>query len=276
MEQEIDRQHEEDDRDHGPDQQVAEMPEPVGEVGFGFTRTQPCGDRTEDGAAPRLDDDDSRRAAAHRRAEEHDVRPPRERRIGGDDSRLLFHGERLPRHARLADEEVAGLEDPSVGGNQVPRREHQDVARHERVGVHGAFDAVAHDAAGERESLLQLLDRRGGAVLLIEAEQRGADHDREDDPGVHPLGEAERHRGGEDQDQNERTSDLPPEQPQRTETLRVLDAVRAHDSQPLGRARRREPVWTRAERRAEVVDFATPGRRGGVRGAHASSLSGAG
>ena len=53
--------------------------------------------------------------------------------------------------------------DPSVGGNQVPRREHQDVARHERVGVHCAFDAVAHDAAGEGESLLQLLDRRGGA-----------------------------------------------------------------------------------------------------------------
>ena len=42
--------------------------------------------------------------------------------------------------------------------------------------------------------------------------------------------------------------DLPPEQAQRTETLRVLDAVRAHDGQPLGRARRREPFGARAER----------------------------
>ena len=236
VEQEIHRQHEEDDHDHRPDQQVAEMPEPVGEVGFGLPRAQPCGDRAERGAPPRLDDDDPRRAAAHRRAEEHDVRPPSERRIGGDDSRLLLHGERLAGHARLADEEVARLEDPSVGGNQVARREHEDVARHERVGVHRAFDAVAHDATGEREALLQLLDRRGGAVLLVEAEQRGTDHDREDDPRVHPLGEAERHCGGEDQDQDERACDLPPEQAQRTETLRVLDAVRAHDSQPLGRS----------------------------------------
>ena len=251
VEQEIHRQDEEDDHDHRADQQVAELPEPAGEVGFGLPRAQPCGDRAERGAPPRLDDDDPRRAAAHRRAEEHDVRPLGERRIGGDDPRLLLHGERLAGHARLADEEVARLEDPAVGGNQVARREHEDVAGHERVGVHGAFDAVAHDAAGEREALLQLLDRRGGAVLLVEAEQRGTDHDREDDPCVHPLGETERHRRGEDQDQDERAPDLPPEQAQRTETLRVLDAVRAHDSQPLGRTRRREPVRTRAERRAD-------------------------
>ena len=127
-----------------------------------------------------------------------------------------------------------------------------------------AFDAVAHDAAGEREALLQLLDRRGRAVLLVEAEQRGADHDREDDRRVDPLGEAERDRGGEDQDQDERAFDLPPEQAQRTETLRVLDAVRAHDSESLGGARRREPVRTRAERGAEIAGFATPVRRGGV------------
>jgi hypothetical protein len=149
VEQEIHRQHEEDDHDHRPDQQVAKMPEPMGEVRFGLPRAQPGSDRAEHGAPPRLDDDDPRRAAAHRGAEEHDVRPPSERRIGGDDPRLLLHGERLAGHARLADEEVARLEDPSVGGNQVACREHEDVARHKRVGVHSAFDAVAHDATGE-------------------------------------------------------------------------------------------------------------------------------
>ena len=224
------------------------------------------GDRAERGAPPRLDDDDPRRAAAHRRAEEHDVRPPGERRIGGDDPRLLLHGERLAGHARLADEEVARLEDPSVGGNQVARREHEDVAGHERVGVHGAFDAVAHDATGEREALLQLLDRRGGAVLLVEAEQRGADHDREDDPCVHPLGEAERHRGGEDQDEDERALDLPPEQAQRAETLRVLDAVRADDSQPLGCTPAVSPLGPGAERRDDARRLRDPARRGACRG----------
>jgi hypothetical protein len=187
------------------------MPEPVGEVRFGRPRAQPRGDRAEHGAPPRLDDEDPRRAAAHRRAKEHDVRPPSERRIAPDDSRLLLHGERLAGHARLADEEIACLEDPSVCGNQVASREDEDVARNERVGVHHAFDTVADDATGERQALLQLLDRGGGAVLLIEAEQRGTDHDREDDPCVDPLREAERDCGGEDQDQDERASELPPE-----------------------------------------------------------------
>jgi len=116
------------------------MPEPVREVGGGLPRAQPRGDRAEHRATPGLDDNDLRRAAAHRRAEEHDVRPPGERCIGGDDSRLLFHRERLARHARFAHKEVARLEDSSIGGNQVAGREHEDVARDERVGLHRGFD----------------------------------------------------------------------------------------------------------------------------------------
>ena len=273
VEQEIHRQDGEDDDDHRPDQQVAELPESAGEVGFGLSRAQPCGDRAERRAPPRVDDEDSRRAAAHRRPEKHDVRPPGERRVGGYDSGLLLHRERLAGHAGLADEEVPRLEDPSVRGNQVTRREHEDVAGHEHVGAHGPFDAVAHHAAGEREALLQLLDRRGRPVLLVEAEQRGANHDREDDRRVDPLGEAERDRGGEDQDEDERALDLPPEQAQRAETLSVLHAVWADDSESLGGARRREPVRTRAKGCAEVADVATPVRCGGVRDAHAASHS---
>ncbi len=128
----------------------------------------------------------------------------------------------------VADEEVAGLEDPAVGGNEVAGGEHENVAGHDRVRVDSAFDAVAHDAARERQTFLQLLDRRRGTVLLVEAEQGRADDDGEDDSRVHPLGETERHRRGEDQDQDERASDLPPEEAQRTETLRVFDAVRTH------------------------------------------------
>src|SRR6185503_12303188 len=95
---------------------------------------------------------------------------------------------------------------------------------------------------GEREALLQLLDRRGRAVLLVEAEQRKANHDHEDDRRVDPLGETERDRGGKDQDQDERAFDLPPEQAQRAETLSVLHGVWADDSESFGGARRREAV----------------------------------
>ena len=87
MEQEIDRQDGQDDDDHRPDQHVPELPEPVGEVGFGRPHAQPCGDGAERGAPPGLDNEDAGRAAAHRRAEEHDIRPPSERRIGRDDPR---------------------------------------------------------------------------------------------------------------------------------------------------------------------------------------------
>src|SRR5204862_5624218 len=140
-----------------------------------------------------------------------------------------------------------------------------------RVGANGPFDAVAHHAAGEREAFLQLLDRRRRPVFLVEAEQRGPNHDPEDDRGVDPLGEAERDRGGEDEDEDERALHLPPEQAQPAETLSVLHAVWADDSETLGGARRREPIQTRTKGCAEVADVATPVRCGRVRAAHASS-----
>jgi len=87
------------------------------------------------------------------------------------------------------------------------------------------------------------------------------------------AGEAERERGGEDQDEDERALNLPPEQAQRAETLCVLHAVWADDRELLRGTRRREPVRTRSQRRAEIVHVATPIRCGGVRNAHAASPS---
>ena len=89
----------------------------------------------------------------------------------GRPRRLFLHGKRLAGHARLADQEVPGLENSPVGRDQVPRREQEDVARHECIGADGAFDTVADHAAREREALLQILDRRGGAGFLVKAEQ---------------------------------------------------------------------------------------------------------
>src|SRR5690242_5100996 len=92
------------------------MPEAVGEVGFGLPRAQPRGKSAKNCAPPRLDDDDLRRAAAHRRPEEDDVRPPSERRIGADDSRLLFHRERLTvMLASLTRKSLASRIRPSAG-----------------------------------------------------------------------------------------------------------------------------------------------------------------
>ena len=65
VQQEIHRQDGEDDDDHRPDQQVAELPESAGEVRLRLSRAQPCGDRAERRAPPRVDDEDPRRAAAH-------------------------------------------------------------------------------------------------------------------------------------------------------------------------------------------------------------------
>ena len=101
-----------------------------------------------------------------------------------------------------------GLDDEAVGRDQIAGRQQDDIAGHDRADRHHLFDAVPHDAACQRQARLQLLDRRGRAVLLKEAEQRAAEHDRQNDRRVHPLLQHQRDRGGEDQNEDERAFEL--------------------------------------------------------------------
>ena len=99
---------------------------------------------------------------------------------------------------------------------------------------HRLLHPVPHHPAGQREAALQFLDRRGRPVLLKEAEQRAAEHDRQDDAGVHPLLQHQRDRGGESQDEDERAFELAQQQPQRAQARRILDAVGADQAKLLG------------------------------------------
>jgi hypothetical protein len=45
------------------------------------------------------------------------------------------------------------------------------VAGHDRADRNGLHHPVSDDAAGQREALLEFLDRRGGSVFLKEAEE---------------------------------------------------------------------------------------------------------
>ena len=132
-EQQVHRQHEEDDDDHDPDQQVAELPDATREVRLGRPCPQPGGDGAELGPTAGPDDEDLRRAAAHRGAEKDRIGPSRRsvhrpRTIPG----RFSTGNGLARHAGLADEEVLRLDHESVGGDQVARRQQDQIAGHDQ------------------------------------------------------------------------------------------------------------------------------------------------
>ena len=82
---------------------------------------------------------------------------------------------------------------------------------------HGPLDAVAHDAASQRQAAFQLFDRRRRAVFLKEAEQRASEHDRQNDGRIHPLLQHQRDRSGEDEDEDERALELPQKQTKRAQ-----------------------------------------------------------
>ena len=82
--------------------------------------------------------------------------------------------------------------------------------------------------------MLELLHRGRGAILLIEAEQRAAQHDRQDDAGIGPFAQHKRDRGAEDQDKDERAFELAQQEAQRAKPGGVLDAVGADVAQLFG------------------------------------------
>jgi hypothetical protein len=71
------------------------------------------------------------------------------------------------------------------------------------------LNAIAHHTAFQRQAALKLFDRRGRPVLLIEAEQRAAKHDRQNDAGVYPLPHRQRNCSAEDENKYERAFELP-------------------------------------------------------------------
>ena len=152
--------------------------------------------------------------------------------VGGDGARSLFNGKALAGQDRFADEEVSGLENHAVGRNQAARGEQHDVARHDLFQRHIDRAPVAKDAGLCAHTRLK--GRRGGLCLVLArvSDAHRGEHDHDDDDGIDPLARQRRCRGGEDQHQQQRVSELIHQHPRPREALVLAHLVRSVLAQP--------------------------------------------
>ena len=116
VEQQVHRQHEQNDDDHHADQQIAELANAAREVGLGRARPQPRRDRAELGPAAGLDGEDLRRAAAHRSAEKDGIGPFGKGASGGPSRAASRPGNDSPvMLASLTRKSCASITSPSAG-----------------------------------------------------------------------------------------------------------------------------------------------------------------
>ena len=204
-------------------------------------------DRAEGGPASGFDRKDLRLAALHRSAEVDRVGTPREGRLRRNGSGLLLDGEGFAGQARFVDQEVRGLDQEPIGRNEVACREHDDIAGHDGARRDSLLDAIAYHTAGQRQTALEFFDRGRCPVLLIETEQRAAEHDRQNDACVHPFPQCQRNCRAEDENEDERAFELPQQQAQGAQPARVLDAVGANSAKLLGGIFGRQAPRARAQ-----------------------------
>ncbi len=265
MQQQVDGQHEQHHHDHDLQQQVTEAAHAPRELGLGLAGLDACGDRAVHGVAPGAGDQHRCRAAAHRRAQKDRVRPRALARVDGQHARALLDRERLAGQAGLDHQEVAGVDHDAVGRHEVPGRQQHEVARHDRRRRHRLGTAVALHANGQRQSLAQRRDRRGGTPLLPEPQQRAGDDDHDDDRRVDPVRQHQRHDRAEDQDQHQRTGQLPRQQAQRLPLGVLGQQVGAHPREPRGGLGLGQPIRPGIEPCQQCVGRQRPMRRRGVR-----------
>ena len=264
------------DRDHEEqrdlDQHPAEVPEPALELGLGRAEPELLGDLAEHGVRAGLHDHGTAGAAHHVRALEQRVRSLRERRIVGEVARALLGGVALSGQRGFVHEEVGGMEDAAVGRDGRARRENDHVPRHESVLRQLDLAAVAKDPHRRLDDRQQLGDRIARPVLLQEAEQGAAEHDREDDHAVRRLAEEERERHREQQEDDQRAPELVQQEPERSDLADVGAAIGTEVQQPpvgldLGQAirdgcrARREPSRSERPRTVQASASASAARR---------------
>nr|ALS91930.1 MetaGeneMark_Unknown Function [uncultured bacterium] len=197
------------------------------EVRLGRPCPQSSGDRSEFGPTTGFDNEHFRRAASNRGSQKDSIGSRGKSCLGLHDPRPLFDRKRLARHARFADQEVLRLDHKAIRRDQVARREQDEIAGHNGADRHGPLDSIPHDTASQGQSTLQRFHRRRRTIFLKEAEQCASEHDRQNDGRIHPLLQCQRDHSGENEDEDERTLELPQKQPQRAQVRRVFDAVGA-------------------------------------------------
>ena len=146
---------------------------------------------------------------------------------------LLVHGFRFAREGRLLDAEVHGLDNAAIGGDEVPRLEHKQVARHQIPSGDFSQGSVAVDPHGRNGEPFEGAHRGLGAVFLDESEQSEQQHDRSNRDRFLRLTQDARKRRGHDEDQDQRARELAPEDAPRPPPAAVDELVRPEPLQAV-------------------------------------------
>ena len=122
---------------------------------------------------------------------------------GRQDPGLFLHREGLAGEGRFVHEQVLGLQDEAIAGDDVPGVEDHHVAGHHLL--HGDFQGFAlppHHGL-DLDDGQELGHGVGGAPLLPETQQAAHQQNGQDDEGVGVVAQGKGKQAGEDQDEDD-------------------------------------------------------------------------
>ena len=159
-------------------------------------------------------------------------------RVRRQDAGLFLHREGLAGEGRFVHEQVLGLQDEAIAGDDVPGVEDHHVAGHHLL--HGNFLGLAltpHRGL-DLDDGQELGHGVGGAPLLPETQQAAHQQDGQDDEGVGMVAQGKGKQAGEDQDEDDGTFVLRQQQGEGVGAFLGLEEIGARLGPGAARPRR--------------------------------------
>ena len=134
---------------------------------------------------------------------EQGIGPLGQGRVRRQDCGAFLHREGLAGKGRLVHEQVLGLQNEAVAGDDVPGLEQDHVPRHDLLHRDLPGFALAPHRRLDLDDGQELGHRVGGPALLPEAQQTAHQQDGQDNQGVGLIPQGEGEETGEDQDEDD-------------------------------------------------------------------------
>jgi hypothetical protein len=197
-----DHQDEQHQKEHGLNDQRAEMARAALELGLLGPLRDLGHDLEERGRSAGRDHHRGRGPAHDRGAEKHELRAVRAQALERRAVRCFLGRQRLAGHRGLLHVEIAAFQQARIRGHQIAGRQSHDVTRDQLPPRDLAQAAVAQRRGCRRDAGLKLAHRALRAQRLKQVEHGAERHDRGDDRRVEPL--SQQRRGEARQQQNHR------------------------------------------------------------------------
>ena len=176
--------------------------------------------------------DRRRHSADDRRAEEDEIRRIRSRRsmrlVG---TRHLVRRERFARQHRLLNREVARVQQTCIRGHEIPGRQPHDISRDDLSERDLLPGAVTEHGGGRRHRRTQSFGRPLRTIRLPEIDAHAQQDDRDDDPRIDVFAEPAGHRARDEEYEDQRIGEQPPDLDQGREAPRWRRLVRTAGGQ---------------------------------------------